>query len=308
MGWRDLLQADDERIVAPWVGGRFLQTFERTWRITGRLPAEMGWHQFKVQARKVQWAAQAEAPTDALRDKQRGYLVGDRFVPEGAARVKTDIASLIQDYEQVFLIEPGLDRFVRVTAGRFFEDGPLIYEGQEFPLGPEMDVLQSFLNQAPNLDGVQGVVPALDAAFRVESWRRAEAERIRREEEERRRQEERRRKLQEAYGDGALRREVAKEDFGEAARAALGVGGATYLDHRQGYRRNEMVVRFRVDHRQYECTCHPQTLRIIDSGICLTDHDTGEKGDTRFTLESLPGVIRQATGRNRLVVFRHLDD
>lgn len=307
MGWRDLLQADDERLVAPWVGGRSLQTFERTWRIEGRLPAEMGWHEFKVQARKARWSAQADAPVDVLKDKRRGYLVGDRFVPEGATRVSPDIASLVRDFERVFLIEPGLDRFMRVTAGRFFEDGPLIYEGQEFPLGPEMDVLQAFLNQASNLDDVQGVVPALDVAFRVESWRRAEVEKRRREEEERRKKEERRRKLQEAYGDGALRREVAKEDFGQAARAALGVGGATYLDHRKGYGRNEMVVRFRVGQGQYECTCHPQTLRIIDSGICLTDHDTNERGDTRFTLESLPGVIRQAHGHDRLVVFRHLD-
>jgi hypothetical protein len=68
-----------------------------------------------------------------------------------------------------------------------------------------------------------------------------------------------------------------------------------------------MVVSFRLNRRQYQCTCHPVTLRIIDSGICLTDHDTGVKGDTRFTLESLPGVIRQATGQDRLVRFRHLD-
>lgn len=307
MGWKDLLQADDERLVAPWVGGRFIQTHGgRTWRIKGRLPAELGWHEFKVQSRDVRWSSQTEPPLDVLRDKQRGYLVGDRFVPEDAARVEPDVASLVRCFERVFLIEPGLDRFERVTAGRFFGDGPLIYEGQEFPLGPETDVLQAFLDQIPNLDGVPGVVPALDAAFRVESWRRAEAEKRRQEEEERRKREERRQKLADAYGDGALRREVAKEDFGDAARAALGVGGATYLDHRRGLR-NEMVVRFRINHRRYECTCHPGTLRIIDSGICLVDHATGEKGDTRFTLESLPGVIRQAHGGDRLVVFRHLD-
>jgi hypothetical protein len=307
MGWKDLLQTDNERLVAPWVGGRSLRTYERTWRITGRLPAEYGWHEFKMQARKANWSTTAEAPQGILREKQRGYLVGDRFVPEGTTRVDSDVASLVQRFERAHLIEPGLDRFVRVTAGRFHEDGPLIYEGQEFPLGPEMDVLQAFLNQAPNLNDVGDVVPALDAAFRVESWRRAEAEKRRREEEERRKKEERRLKLQQAYGDGALRREVAKEDFGEAAKAALGVGGAVYLDHRQAYRRDEMVVRFRVNRGQYECTCHPETLRIIDSGICLTDHDTGEKGDTYFTLESLPGVIRQAYGGDRLVAFRHMD-
>lgn len=305
MGWKDLLQTDDERLVAPWVGGRSLQTFERTWHITGRLPAEHGWHEFKVQARKAKWSTSIEAPVDVLRDQQRGYLVGDRFVPEGAARVETDIASLVRNFEPVFLIEPGLDRFTRVTVGRFHEDGPLIFEGQEFPIGPEMDVLQAFLNQAPNLDDVQGVVPALDAAFRVESWRRAEAEKRRREEEERRKKEERRQKLQEAYGDGALRREVAKEDFGQAAKAALGVGGATYLDHRQGYNRREMVVKFQQNGRRFEATCDRETLRIISSGICLTDHATGYSADRELTLESLPPVIREAEQRGELVVFRH---
>ena len=47
-------------------------------------------------------------------------------------------------------------------------------------------------------------------------------------------------------------------------------------------------------------------MRIIDSGICLQDHNTGEKGDTYFTLESLPAVIRQADREGKLVVYRHV--
>jgi hypothetical protein len=34
------------------------------------------------------------------------------------------------------------------------------------------------------------------------------------------------------------------------------------------------------------------------------DHRTGEKGDTKFTLESLPGVVREAEREGVLVVFR----
>ena len=66
-----------------------------------------------------------------------------------------------------------------------------------------------------------------------------------------------------------------------------------------------MIVRFRVDRQRYTCTCDERTLQIIDSGICLIDHDTGEKGDTFFTLESLPGVIQQAQREGVLHVFRH---
>ena len=53
-------------------------------------------------------------------------------------------------------------------------------------------------------------------------------------------------------------------------------------------------MRFRLDDLRFECTCDRRTLRIIDAGVCLVDHHTGERGDDYFTLESLPGVIRQA--------------
>jgi hypothetical protein len=49
---------------------------------------------------------------------------------------------------------------------------------------------------------------------------------------------------------------------------------------------------------------HTETLRIIDSGICLIDHATDERGDTYFTLESLPAVIAQAIREGHLVIFR----
>jgi hypothetical protein len=46
---------------------------------------------------------------------------------------------------------------------------------------------------------------------------------------------------------------------------------------------------------------------VVDSGICLQDHRTGVKGDTRFTLESLPTVIGEAIRTGKLVVYRHVD-
>jgi hypothetical protein len=310
--WKDLLQAPDETIVLPWVGGRVLQTFDRTWRLKGRQPAEHGWHTFRLDGRNARWVGPADPPLDALDCKVRGYLVGDRLVPDGLF-VPLDPAKLIELAEQVFLIEPGIDRFVRVVAGRMSQEGPLVYEGLEFPLGPEDEVQNAFLDGAQNVDAIVGVVPALDGAFRFEKWQRDEADKRRREEERRRReeeerlaQEERRRQIREQLGDAQGRRAMAQLDFREAARAALEVGGAEYLDHRAAPRRNEMIVKYRWNRRRFECVCDARTLRIIDAGVCLTDHGTGQRGDTWLTLESLPGVIRQADREHKLVVFRHV--
>jgi hypothetical protein len=100
------------------------------------------------------------------------------------------------------------------------------------------------------------------------------------------------------------RRELARRDFEAAARAALAVTGAELLEERPGFQRGEHVVRFRFRRQRFECVCD-EALRIVDSGICLVDHATGERGDTRFTLESLPAVIGQAMDEGRLVRFRH---
>lgn len=304
MGWKDLLQEKDEAVVMPWCGGRSLQTNSRGWTIRGRLPREHGWYKFDVKTRDATLAETTEPVPDSLGYKVTGYLVGDRIIPDDVT-VSPKLDALTKQFEHVNLLEPGLDKFVRVKAGRSYESGPLVYEGEEFPLGPEDDVLEAFLEEQSSIDFVANVSPALDGAFRYETWHRAEMRRIREEERVRREKEERRRKIQQTLGDGATRRELAIEDFGEAAKAALKVGGAEYLDHRNARQRDEAVVRFRYMNRRFECTCNRLTLRIIDSGICLTDHTTGEKGDTYFTLESLPPVIREAYDDNKLVQYRH---
>lgn len=318
MTWRDLLQTEKETLVFPWVGGKSLRgSDDRVWTIEGKLPRELGWHLFNLNGRKATKGGEVPAQPESLGHKIQGYLVGDRLVPDGV-RVDPDPKKIIAYSERVYLIEDGLDRFVRISAGRVYEGGPLVYIGQEMPLGPEEDVLGAYLDQKTNLDAIAGVTPALDAAFRMESYQRAEAERRRlelerrlREEEEQRQREERRRQLVEQLGDGAGRRAMAQVDFVQAARAALAVGGAEYLDSKRAMRRGEMVVKFRLDRQRFECTCDERNLQIIDAGICLTAHyddrdfEGGTKGDTWFTLESLPGVIREAQQQGRLVVFRH---
>lgn len=310
MSWRDLLQTEQniEKMVLPWLGGRFLQLKARSWTIGHPLPQEHGWYLFALDGRRARIIEKADVSDQGLVENPRGYLVGDRLVRDGVSSRCTDYAGLLSCSDRVHLIEPGLDRFVRVDTGRFWYDGPLVFQSQSFPLGPENDVLQAFLDAKESVKDIPGVSPALDMAFQLETWRRAEAERRRKEEQERLEKEERRRRIQEQLGDGQLRRQVAQEDFGEAAKAALTVGGAEFLDHRvSGHSQNEMVVRFRLDGRRFECTCDRRTLGIIDSGICLQDHATGRRDDNLLTLESLPSVIREADREGVLVVFRHVN-
>lgn len=303
MGWRDLLQDPEERVIVPWLGGRSLRFGSRVWEIEGPLPYDHGWYRFNVRGRRA-FAACPSEPLDSGNKGMRGYLVLDRLLDdERAYRVKTldDLLAC----PAVALLEPGLDRFCRIRALRYWPDGPLVFASQEFPLGSEDEVLQRYLDRKDTIHDIKGVTPGLALAFRLETWHRAEVEQKRREEQERREREERRRALVERLGDGQVRRELAKIDFQEAAIAALAVGGAEYQDHRAGRARNEFIVRFRMDGRRWECVCD-DTLHVIDSGICLQDHDTGEKGDTYFTLESLPSVIREGM-RQGAAIWRHVD-
>ena len=319
MAWRDLIQTQGETLMAPWLGGRSLRSGPRHWTLDGRLPQEQGWAKFSIDGRKARFVEVCDPRPEDLLFKVVGYLVGDRLVPQDV-RVAPDPKDIVAASEVVHLIEPGLDRFVRVSAGRISEDGPLIYWQQEFPLGPEHEVQAAFLDDKPSVADIREVSPALDAAFRMERWQRVEAARRRAEVEAQLAKEaaeralaQRRRELVERLGDGAGRREMATHDFGEAARAALAVGGAQYLDHRPARQRNEMVVQFRLLNRRFECTCDRRTLQIIDAGICLVAHHgdrgfrAGTRGDTFFSLESLPSVIREADREGKLVVFRHVD-
>lgn len=313
MSWQDLLQVEGEKITLPWVGGRTLHSNDRTWRLE-RVPPEPGWYTFELSGRTAVPLALEEfdAWDDTIVEEDPvGFLVGDRFVRDGVV-VDPNPARIAEQTERVHLIPEGLDRFARVRVGRVHEEGPLIFWAMEFPLGPEDEVRNLLLDGVESVSEIANVTPGLDAAFRMEVFRRKEVERRRREAEERRRREaeeraraERRAQLRERLGDGEARRELAQMDFEAAARAALAVAGARYLDHRKVGRRGEYAVKYQVDDRRLECTCDA-TLHIIDAGVCLQDHDTGVKGDTRFTLESLPSVIREAIADDKLVVWRHV--
>jgi hypothetical protein len=312
MGWRDLIEVKAQTVVAPWLGGRSLRFLSRRFTIRGPIPADHGWYSFEILHNDANVVGPADLDADYFTETYLGFLVGDRFIPETAAFADLGYGNISRNYKKVELIEESLDKFSRVEVGRLSAAGRLFFKSVAFPMGPEEEVLSAFLDRKDSTGDIKGVTPALQAAFDAECKQRDEAEqrrielaRLRREEEERLAAEERRAELAETLGDGAGRRAMASVDFQAAATAALSVGGAELLDVRDGHRNGERVVRYRLEGRRFECVCDAQ-MRIIDAGVCLTDESTGEKGDTFFTLESLPGVVKQAIRQGVLVVFRHV--
>ncbi|MCA9714116.1 MAG: hypothetical protein H6713_30390 [Myxococcales bacterium] len=317
MSWNQLLATHDERVL-PWLGGRTI--FDRARRLTirGALPPELGWHRFSLGGgRNARWVEADALDLDYERGREvvRGYLVGDRMIADQAA-VRVDPRAVFEQTEQVWLAEPGLDRFARALAVRR-ADARLIYVRQEFPQGPEQEVLEAWQDRKDSIDDIAGVTPALQLAFvwltqrrAAEEARAAEAALMAELEAEERARAAEQRRLLELYNEAERhahgRRVLARRDFGTAAKAALAVSGAELLDHRDNVRRGEKVVQFRFKQRRFECVVHAETLRVIDAGVCLINHATGERGDDRFTLESLPAVIDEAMRRGVLHVFRRV--
>jgi hypothetical protein len=309
MGWRDLLQAAPSQGVFTWLGGRRIYDHARTYRVEGQLPREFGWYLFSLAGRIARLLKPAERDNDYLRSLDRfprtGYLVGDRFIPVNA-RVSRDPAKLLEQTEPVYLVEEGLDRFplVETITDR---ESRTVFVQQTFP-GPADDaVREAFIARKESVDDIPHVTPALDLAFGFATHQRKMYEERREELRKIREENERKEAAFRRIGTAAGRREAVAFDLETAVRSALAMGGAELLDVRDG-NRGQAVVTYRFENRRFECVCDRWTLRIIDAGICLEDHLTGERGDTRFTLESLPGVVREAINGRRLHVYRHIDD
>ncbi len=337
--WQTLVAEPEERVL-PWLGVRRVHERERTWQIAGAMPPEHGWYRFRIEGRRAELVA-ADAPPDDVEVGRRlvsGYLIGDRMVDD-AAKARGDVGyldGLVRASRRVWLIERGLSRFARVSA---FEDrdGALVFVREELGLGPEHQVEAALQDGLSSVERIVGVPPALDLAFRwwVRQRQRAADERqriVREAEEERQRiaraEEEERELAQLARAeaeevrqvrqqmraalrempDGAARRRLLRVDVEAAARAALALSGAALLEVREAPRRGELIVSYRLRGERLQCVVDASTLRVIDAGVCLTDHATQERGDTYFTLESLPAVIVQAMDEGSLVVWRHLAD
>jgi len=302
-------------ITAPWVGGRGFIYDGRTFGIKGPLPPEVGWHRFEIDgSRKCRWLGAGEEDWEFEQKAAklyRGYMVGDRILTDGlSSKAIQSLFHLVA--VPAFFVPLGLPRFTRALVGES-ADKRLLFIREEFPVGPENEVLEAFQDHKDDVLDIKNVTPALHLAFLFETRQRAEAEereRVRQEEirlaEVERVRLEQREELIRQVGTGDGRRELAAVDFGAAAKAALSLTGAELLDQRPSRVANEMVVQFLYQTRRFECTVDKTTLRVIDSGICLTDESSGERGDSYFTLESLPTVIGEAMRHGLLHVYRRV--
>ena len=318
MSWRDLLD-EGHLTILPWFGFPEVHSALRSWTLGGPQPPEHGWYGFVTGGGRHTHLENnvMVAPDPAILEGQhallRGYVVGDRFIPDSSG-VDPNPNKLIEQTHQVYCVERGLPRFARASV---FQDraNHLVFWQQEYPIGPEEEAIRAYQDRRPNLDHIKGVSTSLDLAFhwvtyqreRVEAREREMAKR-RAEAEKKLAEEERVRQAMKNAGTALGRRTLATHDFATAAKEALKISGAELLDTRASYNKEEMVVQYRFRHQRFECTVDKRTLQVIDSGICLTDHDTGVKGDTWFTLESLPGVVGEAIDKHKLVVYRHVGD
>jgi len=135
MSWMELLNSGGDRVL-PWLGGREVHSPTRSWTIKGRLPKEFGWYTFDTSSGRNA-RLKGREPEDMDPDYEegqkllRGYLVGDRFIPDNA-RVDPDPAKLIEQTEPVYCVEPGLERFTRGVVLRDRSER-LLYIRQEWP-------------------------------------------------------------------------------------------------------------------------------------------------------------------------------
>ena len=83
-----------------------------------------------------------------------------------------------------------------------------------------------------------------------------------------------------------------------AARAALAAAGASFVSLRSLQGGSQLEVRYRFLGAGFETVVAAETLNVLDAGICL------DGADGALTLESLPGVIREAVETGALVVTR----
>lgn len=341
MGWADLL-GESETIIAPWLGGRRIVSGVRQWAIDGQLPPEHGWYSFTVKGNRkaeVVEPAMADPELFAKSDRVLGYIIGNRLMADDAD-LELSSGRIIERTRVVYLLEPGLERFARVMTA--VHDGRLVYLQQEFPLGPEPDVAMAFEDRKRTVDDIPEVTPALHMVFRWYTWWRNEEERLAREEEERirreeeaerrrieeerrqaeqarvraeeerrarerRRAEDRYRQRQAAAAERAVRRLPRRQREGARSRyqaeSVLLAAGAELLDWTPSGG-NQATVRFRFLGHRFRSVVRVPSLRVVEAGICLTDGRTGERGDDRFTLASLPGVIQQAQRLGQLVILR----
>lgn len=328
--------ASAELIVLPHFGGLTLEAKERRLRL--RQSCEPGWWRFCVEGRYAEALGPAEPEGLELLPVVRGHYTRGRLVQEGA---NAEPLWFLPEEPPRFAFL----RARRWPTGALIYDGPELEgdaEEQVRRLYQERKGSAQGASGAPrgvdglgpagnpvsqDLAGLSGVPSSLRAAFlytalfdeaearslvvsilelrrafsltdaeRTRFWTHLSAERARAQREQ---QQQAQLSLARVRADAiqAARLRGGRSERDEV-QAALEKSGAQLLDLRT-LQDHQLEVIFRVDGERFQAVVWADTLQVLDAGICLSGHDAA------LTLESLPGVIREAIQDDVLVITRH---
>ena len=315
MDYKKFLARSEERTL-PHFGGVVLEAPDRALRLDAALAA--GWYRFEIHGRRAKSIEPADPDPSLLESLPivRGHSFGDRLFSTGAIA------------EPLFFLPADRPPRFSIARARRWPRGQLLFDSLDFDTEAE-ETARRALEDQRSLANERGIPATLRAAFgfavasevargmhvpisfaeiagRVvelagEDGRtiaEQELHRIERERAEHARWIEHERRI-------GLARERAREVAAERgaldpetrAEEALTSAGAQLLDTRR-LDGGLLEVTYRFMGERFLSIVEQTTLRIVDAGICLAGYDD------RLTLESLPGVIREAIEDHRLVIAR----
>jgi len=316
-----------EELVLPYLGGPHVFGKDRRLRVDGERPA-LGFHRFEVRGRNARALGAAEAPVLDDLPRARGHLVEGWLVVDGG-------------FERVGLLPEDEPPALAITRARRWHSGDFVFESLDFDGDVEEDARLRLERGEPlgdrgiplTLRRAHGIALAFRASRQTgtpvslrevaphatgiadggHDAARALLERLARERLEAAAQT-RLRALQEEAA-----RRVGRDDraapFPRArttSRRAAGMGtddavrraeGALDAAHAvllatRSLAEGQLQVTFQFMGERFVTVVDALSLQVLDAGVCLD----GE--DRLVTLESLPGVLREAIDTDRLVITR----
>ncbi|MBX3216290.1 MAG: hypothetical protein KF850_29895 [Labilithrix sp.] len=333
MDYTKFLGKKEEAVLA-YLGGPFAYGKDRRLRVDEPRPS-LGFHRFEVQGRAARALGHAESPDLNGLPRVRGHHVrgwitgtrgasppGHRASAHDDARARVEAVRLLPDEEPAPLA---------IVRARRWHSGDLVFESLDFD-GEVEDAARLRLEKLEPLGDMKGVPASLRLAYGVAlttavaarmdvalSVREAAAPAARVADEGAdaarafvdalvaRRVEAAARARLHAAAPGHERRESAgarrprdANALGDAhlrAERALDEVDARLLSSRNlGDDRLEIAWEFMGE--RFVSVVDPLTLHVFDSGVCLAG------ADELVTLDSLPGVIREAIETDALVITR----
>lgn len=284
MNYQDFLSTSAAEHRLPYFGGGKICNAKRTWKVKSPNLVP-GWYRFEESGRFLEPKESIEPELDqwqnlGLGRSLKGYQTNGRFIGDMRQETLFDLP-----------LDEDLERFTPIIVREWF-DGHLLLEQVDFETETDIAVREAYEDEQP-IATIKGVTPALANTYLFETTTRELA----REAQRRREQQIALAKIAE---ENALREAeyIAQQASLEGRIAiALAHSGAHLISWRRSGR-NQITVRYQVDHQRIECIIDAESLQVLDSGICL------EGADTALNLSSLPSAVQEAIDTGQLHVYR----